>query len=730
MCFPDAFEKDDSDDLRKRLSELFGQGEFDETSATIRMFGVNMDVPALQLACGMLSYLGSMNACVDAIKVAGQLRNLIGNIRVAASAASCSWNRQFNVGQLVQIWPAGRNGDSFLTRTASTAFDTPTGSYVVVDDHHEAVSLPELAETKAAATLKDYRGFFAHWRRITGDPPMCDVTRDDLYAFRERLLKDSWTDERGKVHPPVSPKTVEKHHGYFRFFFTNAVNLGIIEQVPQLYVFRKSVLSSEQARARSKKARDVIGPDEMIRLFHGCAQARYPFKERGRKISGEYRCLLWRSMLYFAWLYGIRQSDLKSLRWDCFTLKTQNCAPHGMLLFAPWKLRHKGRLQGLPLTALCRAILELLEVKRRQFAGSESETLTGPLFPFMGSKSGAWNTPQDGREPHWVEGWSSTLQRDICASQGILPTFGPEWMLKDTLNRADHLPAITLHVFRQTAVTQYNDFRSDTGRRIGRFIAGHTGGAVDEQSYDKPTAAVWDAIRDREQTQLPAIWRDWFTQQGTAAQGGTRLELERSEGDRRPAPVVTSEFTTGELAAIIGCKSFTVRAYMFRADLPYANRSGTNCRVSHANAVRLCRFMAEQGKTRNQRDGAMEFLRKAGAPMADIPAAAPCVEPQVNHSEGLRAHNLTEFWTTADLCAVFGASPPTVRRWILRAGLIYGPVVVLSRANAMTLFRFVAEHGHKASIRHRATAALVKLCAPSSDIDEGSGLGESQRAGK
>lgn len=379
-------------------------------------------------------------------------------------------------------------------------------------------AMPELSETKASATIKDYRSFFNHWKRITGDPPMQDVTRDDLFTFRQRLLEESWTDENGKQHPPIAPKTVHKHHGYFRFFYSKAVDLGIVKQVPQLYVFRKSVLSPEQARVRAKKARDIICQDDMVRLFHGCAAARYPIKERGRKWQGSERSLLWRALLYFVWMYGIRQSDLKTLSWECCNFSASQNAPHGMVLFAPWKLRRKGRLQGLPLTQLGRTVLQCLESVHRQDAGLLIPTPAGPLFRFLGAKKGGWNRPQDGRQPHWIEGWTSTLQRDICASQGILPTIGPDWLLREVRSREDHRPPITLHVFRQTAVTQYNDYQSDTGRRLGRFIAGHTGGAVDEQSYDKPTAKVWEAIQDREANQLPAIWKTWFEQQ-CAAQG-------------------------------------------------------------------------------------------------------------------------------------------------------------------------------------------------------------------
>lgn len=388
------------------------------------------------------------------------------------------------------------------------------GSNTLTDFFHWA--MPELSETKSPATIRDYRSFFHHWKRITGDPPMQDVTRDDLFAFRQRLLEEAWTDEQGRPHPPVAPKTVQKHHGYFRFFYSKAVDLGLVKQVPQLYVFRKSVLSPEQARVRKKSARDIIGPEEMTRLFHGCAQARYPLRIRGVKVDGPYRTLLWRALLYFTWLWGIRQSDVKRLSWECFDFTPQPNAPHGMVLFAPWKLRTKNRLQGLPLTELCCTVLRALEHRHTQRqSGLLIPTPAGPLFRFMSAKTGSWNRPLDGREPYWIEGWSATLQRDICASQGILPTIGPDWLLQEVRGRADHLPPITLHVFRQTAVTQYNDYRSDTGRRLGRFIAGHTGGAVDEQSYDKPTAAVWEAISSREQSQLPQLWRDWFLQQAT-----------------------------------------------------------------------------------------------------------------------------------------------------------------------------------------------------------------------
>jgi integrase len=379
-----------------------------------------------------------------------------------------------------------------------------------------AVAIPQMAGLKDARTLTDRSSFIAHWIRITGDPPLREITGEHLVMFRDRLLTEPVPAKSRKMRKPLSPQTVKKHHGIFKYFMSIAVQLKLIEAVPQPTLFSKSILKPSQAGVCVKKVRDIIGREEMARIFVGCSCAVYPMRDTSRKlISDRLRLLMWRSMIAIVWTYGMRISDLERLHFGCFDFTPREHAPHGMVLFAPWKLRRKNRLQGLPLPPLIVAAIGTL---RNELQSHFSVTsYDGPLFPFRW-KAGSWNTPDENkstrskgsRSPHWIAGWRTTLQRDILATQGIVPTMGSDEFKQEISSRPDSLPGLTPHVFRQTAITEYNDRVSETGRRLGQFIAGQSGGAVDAASYDKPDKAVWQAIKERVENDLPTEWSEWF----------------------------------------------------------------------------------------------------------------------------------------------------------------------------------------------------------------------------
>ncbi len=138
MLFDD--DDDDCDHTDKDVAKFFMSCDFNPESRTIVMFDVGCSVADLQLATAMLHNVGSVEACMHLLKAAWHLRNLTGH--AAESEESRRWNRQHPVGTLVQFWIGGRNGETFLSRTASPAFDMAhVGPVLVVEDHQEAISL-------------------------------------------------------------------------------------------------------------------------------------------------------------------------------------------------------------------------------------------------------------------------------------------------------------------------------------------------------------------------------------------------------------------------------------------------------------------------------------------------------------------------------------------------------------------------------------------------------------
>jgi integrase len=355
---------------------------------------------------------------------------------------------------------------------------------------------PELLEISAANTVKDYRAFVAAWIRITGDPPLEAISRDDLYHFRETLLAGQ------PGHPPAAPSTVGKYCGHFRKFMAVAVDLQLVDAVPQIYVFRKGALPPGQSRSRKKPVRELLNADDMTRLFVGAARGNYPSRVFGHRMAEPDRVFVWRASFYFAWLYGLRVSDLRRMAWTWGHWSTAEHSPHGLLRFDTLKT---SRLQGLPFTPRAAGVFRQLRAIGRRLKRTEPD----PLFVHL-ARQGSFIRPKNGRASYWTQGWHTTLQRDICAPGGIIPTSGTERDRRRVAERADRRPPITWHNFRQTAVAAYNDYRSDTGRRLGAWIAGHSARGVDQQHYDQPTAAVWAAIQDREAHQLPECFRHYF----------------------------------------------------------------------------------------------------------------------------------------------------------------------------------------------------------------------------
>lgn len=370
-----------------------------------------------------------------------------------------------------------------------------------------AVLVGEFEDLQKPRTLREYEAFVKHWQRITGDPPLEDIAAGDLLLFRDQCLNESWTDHKGKLRKPLSPARVATHYGTFRKIMKAAQRLRLIDHIPQLYVTRVSVLTPEQSRTKVKTMREAIGADELQRMFHGSTQARFPLRIAGDAVSDAYRTLLWRSTWLVLLLYALRTSDAKAITFGCVDPTPLPNAPLGLLKFAPVKLQRRNRLQALPITPLFSSLVDVLRVFFRSCHGRMPES-SDLLLPHLSGRGGNYNRPVDGK-PYWNTGWRSAMQRDICAPQGIVPTMGPDWFVREIQSRPDALPSVTPQVFRQSAVTLYNGHRSDTGRRLGQWIAGHSGGSVDAAHYDKPTAAVREAMLALESDALPPCFAEY-----------------------------------------------------------------------------------------------------------------------------------------------------------------------------------------------------------------------------
>ncbi len=145
MCFYSDNYRDDDDEITPEDAKAFFD-DYDKCSGfdpddTILLFGCELSRTDLQLCSAFLSRFKTVNSACNALKASDALRNVIGYGKTTADPSTARWNAGYIPGQQVQFWPAGRNGESYLSETTSPAFDTPVGPCVLVADHSEAVPL-------------------------------------------------------------------------------------------------------------------------------------------------------------------------------------------------------------------------------------------------------------------------------------------------------------------------------------------------------------------------------------------------------------------------------------------------------------------------------------------------------------------------------------------------------------------------------------------------------------
>ncbi len=320
-------------------------------------------------------------------------------------------------------------------------------------------------------TIKEIRIALNHWERRTDNRPLKDVSADDVRQLRDTMLAD------GKA-----PRTVAKTWAHLSTIFRAAKFDSIIPDVPQAARLRKSILP-KAVRHERKQQRLPLTTDELQRLFYACSAAKYPIHPD--------RVFLWQSALYLFWMYGPRTRDLLAL-----TRNDINTAAR-LLKFRAMKT---GKLHGLPITEFGMSVLDKLQ----QLDGGGGMK----LFPGF-NKTGNWNTPKNGKRPRWISGYYATWNADICPAAGVIPHTGPAWLIKSIADRPDAVPCVQLKTFRQTMVTELNDYSKHvhSSRQLGAWVAGHYMPDVTSQNYDYPAADICEAVALRETQRLPECFR-------------------------------------------------------------------------------------------------------------------------------------------------------------------------------------------------------------------------------
>ncbi len=115
---------------------------------TMLLFGCEISPVEPQLAVVFLSRFKKLESACNVLRAANALRDVIGIGAILPSEQTKHWNDQHDVGQQVQFWPEGLNGETYLSRTTSPAFNTAAGPCVLVADHDKAVPLVNVQPRK------------------------------------------------------------------------------------------------------------------------------------------------------------------------------------------------------------------------------------------------------------------------------------------------------------------------------------------------------------------------------------------------------------------------------------------------------------------------------------------------------------------------------------------------------------------------------------------------------
>jgi integrase len=245
-----------------------------------------------------------------------------------------------------------------------------------------------------------------------------------------RQLRDGLQQVRGQ-----QPPTINKTWRHIKCILNYGCERRVLPDVPQLGRKKKSRLLKESP----KQQRETLTTAEVASLVGACRFATYPARQHAPAPK------LWSVALYLFYMYGARTFDvLRKLSWNEVRFTDR------LLQFEALKT---SKLQGLPLTDLGLRLL-------RSIRGPSQRVFPG--FNTTGHQRG------DGR---WKKGYYTTWRSEITAG-------------------AELLAPVQLRNLRESAVTRWNDIKTD----LGDWIAAHYMPGVNAQHYDYPTREIRDAV--------------------------------------------------------------------------------------------------------------------------------------------------------------------------------------------------------------------------------------------
>jgi len=164
----------------------------------------------------------------------------------------------------------------------------------------------------APGTMKSYKESLAKWEATTDDPPVAQVVKETIDAFRQQLLvkqiaraqvdHQPWlfADLRPAVADPrsLSPATVNKHMRQIHHVLVEAVDVEILDRIPRF----------TYCKLRKKRPR-AVKPEHLEAIYGACWKALYPI------LPGLLPERWWQAFLTTACTIGFRRQGLLGLRW-------------------------------------------------------------------------------------------------------------------------------------------------------------------------------------------------------------------------------------------------------------------------------------------------------------------------------------------------------------------------------------------------------------------------------
>jgi integrase len=182
---------------------------------------------------------------------------------------------------------------------------------------YELLHVAELSDAKPA-TRAEYRQALRKWEKLTRNPSLADLTRDDVAALRDGLLQLGY-----------APATIRKTWRHLSPILQTARREAIIDRVPRCKLPKVDL---DEPR--------VASHGELSRLYDACSVVH--FVGRHRVPKAVHHPSLFRTAIVLAVNNGLRFDDLWSLQWDAIDLQEARVC---------WLVEKTGRKISRPLNA-------------------------------------------------------------------------------------------------------------------------------------------------------------------------------------------------------------------------------------------------------------------------------------------------------------------------------------------------------------------------------------------